>query len=153
MGNQITQIPCLVETVTVYTLTLNSLQQQSSPGRQGLARVAAALPTRSSSLGLWQAAISESPWWDGSSSVLKAPDGPGLGSADPRTSSTWLLTSAILLRTSAIWALRRMRTPESGADRRTTCGRRSRSFLEWGWAEDTRNKLEKQIRWSSKYTA
>lgn len=106
--------------------------KERSPGRQGLGR--AALSSRSSSLGLRQADSSASAWWVGTLPTPKPPDGPGLGSSDPRTSITWLFTLDILLRTSAIWALRRISTPESGTDRLTTWGRLSRSFRECGWA-------------------
>lgn len=109
------------------TIILALAEWWCSPWRQGLDRAAAPLSSRSSSPGF------KSACWVGNSSPTKPPDVPGRGS--PRASITWLLTSDILLRTSAIWALRRIRTPESGAERRTAWGRRSRSFLEWWWAE------------------
>lgn len=117
--------------------------EECSPGRQGLDRAEAALSSRSSSLGLRQADSSESAWWVGTFPTPKPPDGPGLGSSDPRTSITWLFTLDILLRTSAIWALRRISTPESGTDRLTTWGRLSRSFRECGWAEGKKTEKTK----------
>ncbi len=48
----------------------------------------------------------------------------------PLRASSCPFTSDILLRTSAIWAFSLIRTPESGADRRTAWGRRSRSLRE-----------------------
>lgn len=111
-------------------LNVKRERRRSSPWRQGLERATTAIAPRSSSS---SSSGLESPCWLGDSSPTKPPEVLGRGSA-PRTSIAWLFTSDILLRTSAIWALRRIRTPESGAERRTAWGRRSRSFLEWDWA-------------------
>lgn len=82
-------------------------------------------PLKSRSLGLRLGPISKS--MEGS--WFKVPCEETRGLASPRASS-WPFTSDILLRTSAIWAFSLIRTPESGADRRTACGRRSRSLRE-----------------------
>lgn len=122
---------CLVAVPCWQTEHMNvkKKRMQNLPWWQGLEKATAAAPRSSSS----SSSDLESPCWLGDSSTTKPPEVLEWGSA-PRISITWLLTSDILLRTSAIWALRRIRTPESGVERRTAWGRRSRSFLEWDCA-------------------